>query len=358
LLLFGIGCASRKPPEPIWIGHVAPLTGPDRRAGQQARQGILLAVEEARAADLTVAGRPVAVRHADDRGELEAARAETVRLLAVNKVAALIAGPAGRTAALLQAARPYATPVVVPAEVVGPLSGEPVLVLGAPPATRGKALAEHALRSLQAKRAAILHDEKSAVCGAVVDAFTGQWPARGVTHFSVEQAAPDLVKSIVAGKPDVVVLAVESRELGRWLRRLRAEGWRGPILHGGEDVGTDALRREAPLGPDLRLVTVCDREGLTEEGKAFAKRYEERFREPPELAAVQAHDAARLLFDVLREADSAQAQRVREAVKARTTFESLLGPVSWHERQPRRRLFVVRLSKDRARVVRTIPAEE
>ena len=365
VLLLGLGCSSGKPTQPVWVGHVAPLSGPDRRFGEQARQGILLAVESARAEGVTVGGRPIAVRHVDGRGEAGTVRAETVRLLAVNKVAALLAGPDGRTLTLLQAARPYGAPGIAPAEVVGPLSDEAVLVLGAPPAQRGKVLARHALRALKAKRVAVLHDEKSAVCGALVDAFVQPWPTQAVAYGNSERTRLEQVKSLLAGKPDVVLLAVEHRDFGRLRAQLRAAGWSGPILHGGDDVGTEALRREAPLDSDLHLVTVCDRAGLTEEGKAFAKRYEERFHAPPELAAVQGHDAARLLFGILQEACTPGALRIPELrkdgarlLRGRSTFESLTGPVSWHERQPRRRLFVVQLGKAGARLLQTIPPEE
>src|SRR5262245_43503394 len=80
------GCGARGEPEPVWVGHLLPLSGPDRARGEQARRGVLLAVHEAREAGTTVNGRPVAVRHVDTRGDAKLAGAETVRLLTVNKV--------------------------------------------------------------------------------------------------------------------------------------------------------------------------------------------------------------------------------------------------------------------------------
>src|SRR5262245_24786782 len=88
LAVVAAGCGGRRTPEPGWVGHVAPLSGPERGRGESARRGILLAVEEANSA--SEGGRPLAVRHADGARD---ARAETVRLLAVNRVAALLAGP-------------------------------------------------------------------------------------------------------------------------------------------------------------------------------------------------------------------------------------------------------------------------
>jgi len=39
------GCSHRTSSEPILIGHVAALSGPDKAAGDHAKQGIALAVD-------------------------------------------------------------------------------------------------------------------------------------------------------------------------------------------------------------------------------------------------------------------------------------------------------------------------
>src|SRR5438045_2221500 len=85
------GCSGRSPEETVWVGHVAPLSGPARDRGEQAVQAIELALEQAEADGFTAGGRPVGVRHVDAAGGK--ARAEAVRLLTVNRVAALIVGP-------------------------------------------------------------------------------------------------------------------------------------------------------------------------------------------------------------------------------------------------------------------------
>ena len=67
--------------------------------------------------DFTVTGRHVGVRHVDAaKGD---ARAEAIRLLAVNRVAALIVGPGVKNLDdILAAARAHPTPVIVLDEVV------------------------------------------------------------------------------------------------------------------------------------------------------------------------------------------------------------------------------------------------
>src|SRR5437868_1911607 len=87
-LFTACGCTAKTEPEPILVGHVAPLSGADKSRGEHARQGIRLAVEEAE----PVAGRRVAVDHADTRSDPEAVRAVVRRLLTVNRVAAVLGG--------------------------------------------------------------------------------------------------------------------------------------------------------------------------------------------------------------------------------------------------------------------------
>ena len=65
-----------------------------------AREAILLAVEEANAAEDKVAGRPVAVLHPEVKDNAESAQAVAIRLITIDRVVALLAGtgPAGHRA--------------------------------------------------------------------------------------------------------------------------------------------------------------------------------------------------------------------------------------------------------------------
>src|SRR5205823_130248 len=93
LLLFAVsiaGCGGSATPEPIYIGHVANLSGPQHQAGDQAALGMRLALRDKDAGQID--GRPLVVRHTDTRGQLEAYEAQAVRLVAISKVAALYGG--------------------------------------------------------------------------------------------------------------------------------------------------------------------------------------------------------------------------------------------------------------------------
>ena len=100
------GCGPTAEEEPVWIGCVATFSGGDSSAGAAVKQGVTLAVDDS--PDLRVEGRRLAVVAADDRASEETAQAETVRLLSVNHVAALIGGADPvRALRLARAAQPY-----------------------------------------------------------------------------------------------------------------------------------------------------------------------------------------------------------------------------------------------------------
>ena len=93
LLIASSGCHRKSAPEIIYVGHVASFRGPDKLNGEHARQGILLALEEAQGSEGTInENKRVEVIHVDTGGDLKAVEPAAVRLVAVNRVVALLGG--------------------------------------------------------------------------------------------------------------------------------------------------------------------------------------------------------------------------------------------------------------------------
>ena len=65
---------------------------------------------------------------------------------------------------------------------------------------------------------------------------------------------------------------------------------KGPILFGGEELDWPALAAEPDAGRDVYAVTTFAIDGLAPRGQEFAKKYQERFKEPPDLYAASAYD--------------------------------------------------------------------
>src|SRR5205807_301907 len=136
---------SRKGAEdPLWVGHVAPFSGAERAAGEHARNGIHLAVEEANGEKKDAKDRPLGVYHADSRGQLDQARHEAVRLVSLNKIVALLGGRDQAVADRLSQI-PQAYPVSLVTPAAQPIDGlDGVFSLDAAVEFRGQALARFA----------------------------------------------------------------------------------------------------------------------------------------------------------------------------------------------------------------------
>lgn len=350
------GCGPKAEEEPVWVGLVASFSGPDRTAGLQVKQGVELAVDDA--VNQRVEGRRLAVVTVDDRGTDESVRAEAVRLLSLNRVAALIGGAdAGRATLLARTAQPYGVPTVLPCEVAG-LRPDASFALGVRPAWRGQILALYASGELRLKRTAVLIDGRNPVAVELAAAFVKEWP--GDEGASVQQETfrsdaelREQAPRLAAARPAVVLIAADTNhfQLAREMLQSLPDSL---LFYGGEDVDVEGL--SAGHG-DVVTATVMAREELTDRGRAFVKRYAEHFHESAGLAAVQGYDAARLLFDAMERAKTSAADKVRDQLAATTDFESLTGPLRFKDGLVRRRVFVVRRSDGQTKVVQHIDAE-
>src|SRR5262245_30954192 len=215
LLCLAAGCASKARPEPIWVGHLAPLSGADREQGEASIRAIQTVLEQAREDDFTVAGRSVGVRHVNSA--TGTARAEATRLLAVNRVAALIVGPGvTEVEEILAAARSHSAPVIVLNEMARPPDSSDVILLGLDPGWRGEALAKVAKEKLKASSAVIVVDSENPVWVALADSFEAQWRKGKGRSRRLDLAAlqePATRKQLSAAPPDVYLAAVPTARL-------------------------------------------------------------------------------------------------------------------------------------------------
>lgn len=359
LLLVLAGCAARAPTDPVTIAQVIPMSGPDRRLGDRARQGAQLALEETR-----VPGRSFAVRHVDSRGDADLVQAQVVRLIVLNRVAALLGGPDRVLAErLARTAQPYGVPVLLPADLAAPPVGEAAFCLTVAPETRGTALARFVTGDLKARRVVALIDANDETAAAVASAFAREWRYQQREEKSAileewplgsEMQRSEAIGHVAKVQPDVVLLATSPGDLSGLRGQIAATRCKMPILYGGPDVGENLVETERGTGSTLYLATIFARGGLTApDGLAFARLYEERFREPPDLTAAQAYDGVQLLIEELARAKSTGPGQLRDALLEVDDFAAVTGPLSLKERRAKRRLFIVAIQAGEAKVIRT-----
>jgi branched-chain amino acid transport system substrate-binding protein len=358
------GCTPLAPTDAIVVGHLAPFSGPDKLAGEHARQGIILAVEEVNGDGERINGRRVEVHHADDRGTASLAGDEAVRLIAVDRAVALLGGiSSDRAEPIARAAQSYGVALVTPSLLPAPLAGETAFSTALPPAQQGQALARFAAQELKVKRVALLVDARSAVCGGVAAGFTKEFAAEGerqadAYRYENDTGRDDLPARAEKAKPDAVLIAASAADFVKLREGLAKANVKGPLLFGGEETAWAALLAEPDAGREVYALTTFAGDGLTPHGQEFAKKYKERFKEAPDLFAASAYDGARLLFDAMRRVRPLKAEGVGKALAGWENFESLTGPLSLDrdDHGARRPAFVVQRQEGQTKVVKRYDA--
>jgi branched-chain amino acid transport system substrate-binding protein len=333
LLTLLIGCGSGSAPPPIYLGHVATTSGPDRAAGEQEVRGINLAIEElARGGQDRVGERPVQVKHADARGQLDAIEGQAVRLVTVGRVIALYGGDSADEVRRLERSR---VPLLAPFGKRPKGSGEHVFATGMAPAAQGQALARFAVLEKDVKRMAVLVDERREQALALAEAFEqAARQAYEEKHGKAEFTKPERLnfgKDVDFGRLgerlsqlrlDGVLFAGSAQDYKVWRKTLPAPAYQ--LFFGGED---GALTEDGPTAAYLASAFAVDKE--LPQTVAFARQYREAYKEDPGVHAALAYDGIRILVDALRRAQAVAADGLVKELRQTKDFPGLTGKLTF-----------------------------
>jgi branched-chain amino acid transport system substrate-binding protein len=340
-IIFQSGCGGRAAPEPIRIGLVAPLSGSDKDAGEHARNGVLLALDEANVEEGIVAGRKLSVDFGDTRSDKAAVRGVTMRLLSLGKSAGLLgAEELAQVESLDAVAQTYTVPMVVSATPPPRSAGGFVFYTGLPPAQQGQTLAQFASGELKSPTVALLYHVDAA---PIADAFARNYSGDkllGRWSYITEKDSKDKLKAaaeeVKKKGAAAVVFAGPAGDLSSLVPT--ALGDKTPILYAGQDGWTG---RWVPGGA-FYAVSAFAAEDPTPAMQEFVAKYQKRFNEPPDAPAGLTYDNARILVEAMRNAGSIDGKKLKEAVAELQFKNGLTGPLRFgSERQAIRAAFVV-----------------
>ncbi len=335
------GCSRKGTEEPLWLGHVAPFTGAERLAGEHERNGILLAVEEANE-KRDGKERRLAVLHADSRGKLEQARHEAVRLATLNKVLALLGGRDQATAdALGQALQAYPVSLLTPAAPASDVL-DGVFSLDVSPDFRGESLARFAADRLKGKKAVLVVDDNNAACTRIARAFAREWRkgsgrSAETLDLNGDKATHKISDKVERHGADLLLFAGKASDL------LAAGKLRLPVLFGGEEMEWRRLEKQSEVPANLHAATVHVIGQFDEDGKAFLKRYEERYHEAADADAWNGYEMMRVVTSAIRQSKTTTAIGLREQfIDKKNSYPGLTGDLSFKEGRAVRPLYIIK----------------
>lgn len=263
------------------------------------------------------ASRPVAVVHADSKGDLNTLEGQAVRLASINRVATLLGGHDPAQVDRLDRA---GVPVISPIGVRSKMFSERITVAGLSPAERGKTLAAYLRDEVKPASVAMLVEPGDGA-GAGEAAFLEAWadskrpaPSRRALGETPAESIQAWAESLPA---DALPVVIGSPDLLKQVSREKPFADR-PLAYLGPELMRQSFKdRKAPIF----LVTAF---GGTEKAVDFAKRYRARFDAPAEPIAALAYDNVRIAVDNVKSTRVFPAQLRDNSTTARE-FAGLTG---------------------------------
>ncbi|SAI55537.1 amino acid ABC transporter [Bordetella ansorpii] len=298
----------------IKFGFAGPLTGPQAHYGEDMQNGLTLAIEEANKQGINVGGsaaRFVLVSR-DDQADPRVGVQVAQQLVDED-----VNGILGH----------FNSGTTIPASRVYHDAGLPQIAMATSPeytkqgydntfrmmtsdTQQGAAVGKFMVENLKAKKIALI-DDRTAYGQGLADEVEKAVKAAGGTiarrEYTTDKATDfnAILTNIKAAAPDAIFYGGLDAQSGPMKRQLAALGIKAPLVS-GEMTRSDTFLK---LAGDASDGTYASLAGVPLEqmsaGKAFAQRYEARFKKAPGVYAPYAYDGAWTMIDAIQKAGSA-----------------------------------------------------
>ncbi len=323
------------PVEVINIGVFLPLKGDSAPSGDAARNGLVIAVEEANASG-GVLRRPVRLIVRDTASDPQRATKAVRDLIEKDNAAVVIGGigPGSLEAATI--ANELGVPMIALGSTMpGIRSKEPwIFRLSYVDFLSGRVMAKFAA-SLGARRAVVLYDPASEYAKSLSIAFGKAFKSKkdfqiaGEPYQTGTSDFAQHINSIKRKNPDVIYLPAAPAEAVEIIKAAREAGLQMPFLGGA--VWDCPEFSEALRANDIRNCYLPGRfspGAALENTRIFNELYFNKFqRQPPGIAAL-GYDSLGVLIRAIRSAGGTDAQKLREALDGIQNFEGLTGTIT------------------------------
>lgn len=350
-------------PPPITLGGLFNLTGRQSTLDVPCSQGAQLAVEQANATAPPLQ-RQVSLVTADAASDLKTVAQTAREMLATHPRLCALLGFSDTdfvlaTAPLAAKQRiPFLTPGATSPRL--PKEVPNYLFLAAfGDNVQAAAAAEFARNELKAKTAYLLVDESTEYTRLLQDYFKTRFQELGGEIVGTQAFSPDQLEklSLKQVKADVIFFSAGPQEALSGIHLMRKQRVKSPILGGdafdnnelasAKDVRDVYFTTHAYLGDDNTRPAVLK----------FRHEYATRFPStPPDAFAALGYDTVNLILEAIRKANSAEPERIREALAAMQGFVGVTGTISYtsESRIPTKTVSVVKVDKGKTSLAKEI----
>jgi branched-chain amino acid transport system substrate-binding protein len=338
-LLMAFACKPAGNADKVRVGVFMSLTGSTANFGISSTNGIKMAADEVNAAG-GINGKQVELNIQDDRSDAQEAATIVTKFVTQDGVHAVIGEVASsRSIAAAPIAQNAKIPMLTPSSTNPEVTrkGDYIFRSCFIDPVQGAAIAQFAARTLGAKRAAIMVDRKNDYSTGL-EKFIGQtFTKLGgeiVLTQSYQEGDQDFnaqLTSIKGSNPEVIFVPGYYNDVGLIAKQARDKGMNVPLLGGdGWDaeqlykIGGTALNGSffsnhySPYDSDPQV-------------QKFVTNYKARYNSLPDALAATAYDAAHIMFDAIKRANSLEGKAIRDALAATKDFPGVTGKVTFNE---------------------------
>jgi len=335
--LIWVSCQKKVEEKVVKIGAVLVLTGPNAKAGQSAKQGIEMAVEEINASG-GVKSRKIKVIYEDDGGEPQKSVSAVQKLINVDKVLAIL-GPMWSSCVLAVAPIVESKGVVI----LSPTASSPKITYAGDyifrntysDAIEGAKTAEFASKELKYGKAGILFINNDYGVG-LKDAFKRKFEELGgkiVIDEGYDPKTTDFRTILVKVKersPEVIYIAGYS-EMGQLLRQMRETGIKIPVLSCIMFEISDIAKVAGKAAEGvIYAYPSYDPEKGNEITLKFAKKFKEKYGTLPDPEAAFSYDAVKILA-LAMEKGGFTSEDIKNALYKIKGYNGVTGKTSFDE---------------------------
>jgi branched-chain amino acid transport system substrate-binding protein len=324
--------------DPIKIGMLNEITGPNAEAGVLQANGANMAVAEINKAG-GLLGRPIEVVVEDTQSTNPGSVLAISKLTSRGDITALITTVRSTQ---VQAVEPTIRKAALPAvfggtDVALTHMGDPWMFRIRPnDGYSSKVLAEYGVKVLGLKKWAIVHSADAFGNGGR-DALIESLKALGVTPvmtqgfpsnsqdltsvvLAVRQSGADIVSTYIANSPDVGIFGKQLRQLG-----VKAD-WVG-----SSSMSTDTAIKLASgaLNNTYSIADFAIDSGP--DAQAYAKRYQEAYKSVPDMYSAWTYDAVSVLAQAIKKANSTKPDDIRKALHEIRDFHGAEGVYNYDQ---------------------------
>jgi branched-chain amino acid transport system substrate-binding protein len=323
----------------IIVGEYGSLTGTTATFGISTRNGVGMATDEANQSG-GVLGKQIRVIVEDDQGKPEEAQTVVTKLINKDRVVAVLGEVASsRSLAAAPVCQQNRIPMITPSSTNPRVTqiGDFIFRVCFIDPFQGLVMAKFSRNTLKFSRVAILRDIKNDYSVGLAGVFTENFQKMGgqiVADESYSEGDTDFsaqLTSIKSKNPQAIyvpgyytevgLIARQSRKLGITVPLMGGDGWDSPRLW---EIGGEALN-------DCYFSNHYSVDDPSPAIQKFVSSYRKRYNQTPDALAALGYDAAKVLYDSFRRANTTESEKVRQALAQTKDFPGVTGKITIDE---------------------------